>query len=126
MRYNISADWDWVTTLKNLNSTKIGTDNEKLPQIVSSGFVGSLHKIVTVAAEWEQDLAYDGTLKFGILVRPLKPLAFAVGYISNPGQVTAGLSLNYNKIYFEYGTIAHNDLGLFTHQLGIGVNLNRH
>ena len=125
MRYNINDNWDWVTTIRNINSPKIGESNDELPQIVTTGFIGAVHEILTIATEWEQDLAYKGTIKFGVMVKPLKQLLFSVGYVSNPGQLTVGLTINFNKIYFEYGTIAYNDLGLFTHQLGIGVNLGR-
>lgn len=125
MRYNINDNWNWVTTIRNINSPKIGAAKDELPQIVTTGFVGTVHEILTIATEWEQDLEYKGAIKFGIMVKPLKQLLFSVGYVSNPGQLTAGLSININKIYFEYGTIAYNDLGLFTHQLGIGVNLDR-
>ena len=125
MRYNINENWDWVTTVRNINSPKIGTAKDELPQIVTTGFVGTVHEILTIATEWEQDLEYKGAIKFGIMLKPLKQLLFSVGYVSNPGQLTAGLTINYNKIYFEYGTIAYNDLGLFTHQLGIGVNFCR-
>ncbi len=125
MRYTINDNWDWVTTVRNINYPKIGISKDELPQVVTTGFVGEIHKIITIATEWEQDLKYKGTIKFGIMVKPLKQLLFSVGYVSNPGQLTAGLSININKIYFEYGTIAYNNIGLFTHQLGIGVNLNR-
>ena len=125
MRYNINENWDWVTTVRNINAPKIGTAKDELPQIVTTGFVGTVHEILTIATEWEQDLEYKGAIKFGIMLKPLKQLLFSVGYVSNPGQLTAGLTINYNKIYFEYGTIAYNDLGLFTHQLGIGVNFGR-
>ena len=125
MRYNINDNWDWVTTIRNINYPKIGTSEDKLPQVVTTGFVGSVHEIFTIATEWEHDIAYKGALKFGAMVKPYKQILFSAGYISNPGQLTAGLSININKIYFEYGTIAYMDLGLFTHQLGIGVNLGR-
>lgn len=126
MRYIINDNWDWVTTVRNINSPKLGSSKDELQQVVTTGFIGTLYEILTIATEWEQDLEYKGALKFGIMVKSLKQLLFSVGYVSNPGQLTAGLSININKIYFEYGTIAYNDLGLFTHQLGIGVNLDRH
>ena len=126
MRYNINDNWDWITTIRNINYPKIGTSKDELPQVITTGFVGTLHKYFTIATEWEQDLAYKGTLKFGVMVKPLRQMLFSVGYVSNPGQLTAGLSININKIYLEYGTIAYSNLGLFTHQLGIGVNLDRH
>ena len=126
MRYNINDNWNWVTTVRNINYPKIGTSKDELPQVVTTGFIGTVHEILTIATEWEQDLTYKGAIKFGVMVKPLSQLLFSVGYVSNPGQLTAGLSININKIYFEYGTIAYSDLGLFTHQLGIGVNLDRH
>lgn len=126
MRYNINDNWNWVTTVRNINYPKIGASKDELPQIFTTGFIGTVHEILTIATEWEQDLAYKGAIKFGVMVKPLKQLLFSVGYVSNPGQLTAGLSININKIYFEYGTIAYSDLGLFTHQLGIGVSLDRH
>ncbi len=125
MRYTINDNWDWITTIRNINYPKIGASKDELPQVVTTGFVGTVHEILTIATEWEQDLAYKGAIKFGVMVKPLKQLLFSVGYVSNPGQLTAGLSININKVYFEYGTIAYSDLGLFTHQLGIGVNLDR-
>ena len=126
MRYNIDDKWDWVTTVRNINYPNIGSSKEELPQAISTGFIGIMHEVITIAAEWEQDLAYRGAIKFGVRVKPLKQISFSVGYVSNPGQLTAGLSININKVYFEYGTVAYSDLGLFTHQFGIGVNLNRH
>ena len=126
MRYSINDHWDWVTAVMNINAPQIGTSKDELPQVISTGFVGEVHEIITIATEWEQDLEYKGAIKFGVNVKPFKQILFSVGYVSNPGQITAGLSININKVYFEYGTIAYSDLGLFTHQLGIGINLNRH
>lgn len=123
-RYHINANWDWVSSIRNINSPKISSIEEKLPQIVTTGFIGTVHRLVKVAAEWEQDIEYEGALKFGVLVQPIEQVLLAVGYVSNPGQFTAGISLTINNLYFEYGTIAYNDLGLFTHQLGIGFNIN--
>ena len=125
LRYKIDANWQWVTTAKNLNAPKIGEAKDELPQVVTTGVVGILHENFTIAAEWEQDIQYDGAIKFGLQAKPIKSLALLAGYISNPGQITAGLSIIFNKIYIEYGTIAHNDVGLFSHQLGVGINFNR-
>ena len=125
MRYNINNNWDWVTTIRNINYPKIGASKDELPQVITTGFVGAMHEYFTIATEWEQDLAYKGTIKFGVMVKPLKQLLIMTGYVSNPGQLTAGFSININKMNFEYGTIAYYDLGLFSHQLGIGVNLDR-
>lgn len=126
IRYKISNSWNWVSTARNINFPKIGSTKEKLPRVITTGFIGTIYDKVTVATEWEQDIDFDGTLKFGAMFKPIKQLYITVGYLSNPGQFTAGISLNFNKLYFEYGTIAYNDIGLFTHQLGIGVNINRH
>ncbi len=125
MRYNINDNWDWVTSLRNINYPKIGISKDDLPQVITTGFIGSIHGRFTIATEWEQDLTYKGAIKFGVMAKPLKQLLIMAGYVSNPGQLTAGFSININKMYFEYGTIAYYDLGLFTHQLGIGVNLDR-
>jgi len=125
LRYNVNKNWDWVSTVRNINSPNIGTLKDDLSQIVATGFVGKVHEVITVVTEWEKDLEYNGAIKFGIMVRPLEPLLLLAGFVSNPGQLTAGLSIKINKIYIEYGTIAYYDLGLFTHQLGIGVNLCR-
>lgn len=126
IRYNINKSWDWVSTVRNINLPKIGSTKEALPRIVTTGFVGSIYEKITIAAEWEQDIDFEGSLKFGVMLKPIDQLYISVGGLSNPGQFTAGISLNINKLYFEYGTIAYNDIGLFTHQLGIGVNINRH
>ncbi|MEE8341019.1 MAG: hypothetical protein V3R52_02870, partial [Candidatus Neomarinimicrobiota bacterium] len=125
MRYNINAKWYLVSTVRNINSPKLGSSKDELPQVVTMGFIGTVHEIITIATEWEQDLEYTGAIKFGVNVKPLKATSFSIGYVSNPGQLTAGLSININKIYVEYGTIAYTGLGLFTHQFGIGINLDR-
>jgi len=124
LHYKIDANCRWVTTVKNLNAPKIGEAKDELPQVVTTGLAGLLHENFTIAAEWEQDIKYDGALKFGLQAKPIQSIALLAGYVSNPGQITAGLSIIFNKIYIEYGTIAHNDVGLFTHQLGVGFNFN--
>lgn len=126
VRYSINKNWIWVSSIRNLNSPKIGAIEENLPQIFTTGFSGNLNEMITIAAEWEQDIEYEGALKFGIAVKPIERLLLAVGYVSNPGQFTAGLSLTINNLYIEYGTIAYNDLGLFTHQFSIGFSVKRY
>lgn len=126
IRFNINQSWDWVSTARNINFPKISSTRENLPRVVTTGFIGSLYNKITIAAEWEQDIDFDGTLKFGVMLKAIDQLYISAGYLSNPGQFTAGICLNIKKIYVEYGTIAYNDIGLFTHQLGIGVNIKRH
>lgn len=126
LRYQINSAWNWVSTIKNFNFPQISETKENLPQIVTSGVIGKINDKLTIAAEWEQDIEFEGALKFGTQYNLLNQLIIFSGYISNPGQFTAGLSLKLNNIYFEYGTVAYIELGLFTHQLGIGFNINRH
>jgi len=126
LRYQINNAWSWVSTLKNFNFPKISKTKESLPQIITSGVIGIINDKLSIATEWEQDIEYEGALKFGAQYSLLNQLLISTGYISNPGQFTAGLSIKLNNIYFEYGTVAYIDLGLFTHQLGIGFNINRH
>jgi hypothetical protein len=70
------------------------------------------------ALAFESELGYKERIAFAVLQNITEALTITTGFISNPGQFSAGVSISISNIHVSYGVRTHNPLGN-THALGI-------
>lgn len=113
---------EWGTILRNITNPTIGREVEPLPQIIISGFLLEAHRNLNIQVEWEQDTAYKGELKYGVLFK-LKPwFSVSTGFRNRTGQFSAALELQLNYLSLSYATVTHPQLGI-SQWIGIAVPL---
>ncbi|MEE9166442.1 MAG: hypothetical protein V3U24_03135 [Candidatus Neomarinimicrobiota bacterium] len=95
--YYLAETVRWSLLYRNLNSPKLGRSKESLPQVLVTVFDFSPVPSVTAAMELERDLEFRSRYKFGMRWQPMNIMTIATGFISHPGQVTAGISLRPGK-----------------------------
>lgn len=113
----------WSGSLQNVNAPSIGKAKDPLPQIIYSEVsIYPAGNMMTVFG-WEQDTEYSGRFKFGTEVKVFPWLSFSGGFISNPGQGTAGISIYVKNLGLYFGASTHPELGL-SHWFGMGYSAN--
>ena len=93
VNYSLMESLRWSLIYRNLNSPRLGTSRELLPQVAVMGFTFLPTSSLTTSMELERDLNLESRYKFGVRWRPHDILAVSTGFVSHPGQVTAGISL---------------------------------
>jgi hypothetical protein len=122
--YNILPDWILVTSFRNINAPRIGSSHEKLPQVVYTGFSAKVHKNFRIHGAWEQDMEFQGAIKFGITSNIFNYLTVSAGYVSYPAQICAGLQLTLKNLSIDYGVSVYQNVGRLSSQLGIGIRIH--
>jgi hypothetical protein len=127
--FGITGSWQmsineyltWSGALQNINAPSIGKTEEPLPQVIyTECLISPSEKLITVFG-WEQDTEYSGRFKFGTEYKVFPWLSISSGFISNPGQGTAGISVYIKNVGLYYGASTHPELGL-SHWFGLGFS----
>jgi len=116
---SLSENFDFVGLITNINKPRIGLTREVLPQYISSGFIFHFEEKIKAYLSWEQDLVFNGSLKFGASYTPIPNLGIALGSGSNPGIVTGGLFFSISKYKIEYGIISYENVGRYSHKISM-------
>ncbi|MEE9190787.1 MAG: hypothetical protein V3U16_08465 [Candidatus Neomarinimicrobiota bacterium] len=124
LSYNILSNWILVTSFRNINAPRIGSSGEKLPQVVYTGFSAKVNKNVKIQGAWEQDMEFQGAIKFGIMSNFLNHLTVSAGYVSYPAQICAGLQLTLKNLSINYAVSVYQNIGRMSSQLGIGIRIH--
>ena len=116
---HINENFTWSGSLQNFNAPSIGLSKDPLPQIIHTGVsIMPSDKFMTVFG-WEQDTEYTGRFKFGTEFKVFPWMSLLGGFVSNPGQGTAGISIYLQNLGLHYGASTHPTLGL-SHWFGMG------
>lgn len=121
-RYTAIPGFVWTTQIRNLNAPVIGTDEETLPQSVTTGLATKMNRKFFACAEWEHDLEFQGRLKFGVIYFPLDELSLSAGFCSSPGEITTGFSYRRHNIYVEYAAVITQNINQFSQQVSLGFS----
>ena len=105
--YEIAADLRWALQYRNVNSPRIGTSEELLPQVVTSGILFSPSEQLTASLEVEKDLLFTPRFKFGGGWSPIPGLRFAAGFATNPSQATAAIQITLKGQKISYAVATH-------------------
>ncbi len=111
----------WSGALQNINAPSIGKSQEPLPQAIYTEVLITPSETLITVFGWEQDTEYSGRFKFGTEYKALPWLSISSGFITNPGQGTAGISVYIKNLGLYYGASTHPELGL-SHWFGMGFS----
>jgi len=118
LRATLNPKVEMVCSILNPNQPKIGSINEALPQEFSGGFILRPHPMVIGQISFKQDLDFEISPRFGVLIQPRDNIGIAIGNVTNPDILTGGFILIYNSIKIEIGCLSYGELGLVTYQTG--------
>ncbi len=118
----LSPEVVWGTILRNVNSPSIGLKHDPLPQNIISGFSIKIQPELHVQLEWEQDTAYKGELKYGLLYKFRPWLFLTSGFCNRTGQFTAAMNFQFSYLDISYAIVTHPKLGI-SQWVGIAVPL---
>lgn len=108
---------------RNLFGSRMGSTDERLPQVLSLGIKYSPISSFLLTTEIEKDPRYPAILKAGVEQQFLNVLSLRVGVSNNPDKFSVGMALRYSLFEFSYAGYSHQELG-WTHQLEISVSLD--
>jgi len=111
----------WGFAAFNLNRPKIGTQDDKLPQVYRTGVSIQPRKELNFVLDVEKDTRYTASLKAGIEYSLYDMIDLRAGIGTEPTKFSGGVGLYYSIFEIDYGFYNHQDLGL-THQGTITIN----
>ncbi len=111
----------WGFAAFNLNRPKIGTQDDKLPQVYRTGVSIQPRKELNFVLDVEKDTRYTASVKAGIEYSLYDMIDLRAGIGTEPTKFSGGVGLYYSIFEIDYGFYNHQDLGL-THQGTITIN----
>lgn len=111
----------WGFTAFNLNRPKIGTQDDKLPQVYRTGLSVQPRTDLNIALDIEKDTRFPVSIKAGIEYSLYDLVDLRAGIGTEPSKFSGGIGLHYSLFEIDYGFYNHQDLGL-THQGTITIN----
>jgi len=111
----------WGFAAFNLNRPKIGTQEDKLPQVYRTGISVQPRNDINFMLDIEKDTRYTASVKAGIEYSLYDMIDLRAGIGTEPTKFSGGVGLYYSIFGIDYGFYNHQDLGL-THQGTITIN----
>ncbi len=111
----------WGFAAFNLNRPKIGTQDDKLPQVYRTGISIQPRNDINFVLDVEKDTRYTTSVKAGIEYSLYDMIDLRAGIGTEPTRFSGGVGLYYSIFEIDYGFYNHQDLGL-THQGTITIN----
>jgi hypothetical protein len=112
----------WGFAAFNLNAPRIGTAQEKLPQVFSTGIAYSPFNEATLSASIRKDVRYAVELRVGVEYEFIEMIAVRAGTSSEPSALNAGTGIHYLFARLDYAFTWHTELGI-SHQFSLSLNL---
>jgi len=98
----------------------LGSSKEKLPQIFSTGFVYRPIEKFSICADYQKELRYDASPRFGFEYWMIEEVAVRGGVSNEPSLFTGGFGVRYLLFQVDYAFSSHQELG-GTHQVSISI-----
>ncbi len=111
----------WGFSAFNLNRPKIGTQDDKLPQVYRTGISIQPRNDLNFVLDVEKDTRYTTSVKAGVEYSLYDMIDLRAGIGTEPTRFSGGIGLYYSIFEIDYGFYNHQDLGL-THQGTITIN----
>ncbi|HAX48726.1 MAG: hypothetical protein IAE93_08785 [Ignavibacteria bacterium] len=111
----------WGFTAFNLNRPKIGSQDDKLPQVYRTGLSVQPREDINFMLDIEKDTRYTASVKAGIEYSLYDMIDLRAGIGTEPTRFSGGIGIYYSMFGIDYGFYNHQDLGL-THQGTITIN----
>ena len=110
----------WGISAKNINSPTIGISHEPLPQTFSSGVAYLPMKNLNLTFDYEKELGFDPSPRFGFEYWIVHELALRGGVSDAPALYAGGIGVRFSMFQIDYAFSTHQDLG-WTHQASITI-----
>jgi hypothetical protein len=102
---------DFGVHVTNVNEPTL-VDDEALPQTLSVGIQYRVNRRFFVVTDVFKDLSFPASVRGGVELRPVPPLALRAGITSTPTRFTAGMGLQLGRIRAHVSVERHAELGL--------------
>lgn len=118
---SVKQNFRWGFSARNLNAPVIGVSREKLPQIFTGGIAYLPLENITLALDYQKEISYDPSPRFGLECRVVESLALRFGFSDAPSEFSGGFGVRYSFTRLDYAFTSHQDLG-WTHQASISIS----
>lgn len=123
LRATLNPIMESIISMTNINNPTLGEIKEPLPQEISGGIIIRPNPNVIGQISFKQDLEYDISPRFGLLVKPHNQVGLAFGNVHNPSITTGGFFIDFNSFKIEFGCLSYAELGLITYQTGVSYSI---
>lgn len=117
-RLRLSKQVAWGVILQNINRPGISAEEQKLPQVLQTGFSFKATPQLQVNVDLYKDVRYTEEFRFGAEFSPWPAFSLRAGTATHPDRFSAGFGMAVRTLRLDYAFFTHNDLGL-THQLSV-------
>lgn len=107
----------------NLLRTRLGYQNQSLPQIIRMGIAFQPVGTTTFALDVDKDVRYPAAIRGGLETWPLPSLSLRIGFTQHPNTLACGLGINLSGWHLDYGWTCHSVLGA-THLVSLVFQRN--
>ncbi len=91
-------------------------NGEKIPTIYRVGLAYQIiQDLLLITAEWEKDLAFEDTFRFGAEAEVVSNVFLRTGFITEPSQFTFGAGYNFNNLRADIAFTNHQPIGITPH-----------
>jgi hypothetical protein len=118
----LNEDISWGASILNANQSTVGECHEVLPSVYTTGFMWNPINDGFIFLAIQKESGNVPDFNFGYSYAPIKYITVLSGYSTNPAMFSAGLSIIYNSIEFDYALTHHNELG-YSHHISVIVNI---
>ncbi|HDQ46210.1 MAG TPA: hypothetical protein ENN17_12065 [bacterium] len=111
VQYSLSPGLYAGCAVSNLLRTRLGRQDQPLPQSLRLGFAFMPSSGITVALAMDKDVRYPATVRGGVEYRPIVPLVIRGGFSQHPDVLSCGMGLQFAGWGLDYGLTLHSVLG---------------
>ncbi len=119
----LSEDISWGSAILNINQGRLGESNETLPSLYTTGFSWNPFNSCYLFLSLQKETGIQPSVNFGYSYSPIDNITLLSGYSTNPAVFSAGFSISYNFLEFDYAMTHHGELG-YSHQISLIVILS--
>lgn len=123
VRADITEKLSTGFVVSNINRPAIGSNRNKLPQVIRAGLLYRPHPMINIAAEVEKDILFDPEFRFGAEYLLSEFFILRAGMNDRPARAAGGFTLAHPNIQVDYALQWHFELGQ-THFITITFRLS--
>ncbi len=110
----------WGISMKNINSPKIGSSSEKIPQCLTGGFAFLPLENLSLMLDVQKETSFEPSTRFGFEYRVVDAIALRGGYCNEPASYSTGIGIRYSFFSIDYAVSIHPILG-WTHSFSVTI-----
>jgi hypothetical protein len=107
----------------NFTDASLGPGKNKLPTSLRGGITYAVPELLKCSFGLEKETGFETTISTGIALSLTEYFELLCGYKVDPGIVSAGISIPYDRVTFVYSVQHHPELG-YTHTGGISLRFS--